>query len=885
MEPIVELLLDPHGVKLFQNIKIDWKTGAILRMPSEVQIAFEQVGVLKGGQLENRGIQLLGRIIVDLEAVATQNEPIGGKYQIRALIASGRNSVTFLGVHTILSRSFVLKFVRPGAAPDLIAALGRLGEVPENTYIVQPVDVFSIDHHTLSGQPVAIDCVVYPYVEGRTLEEFLSESPPLSPYFLEAFIKQISIGLHALERAGVYHGDLHSRNILVTLTGRGSIEFKIIDVSFGLDSASGYGFGKSDFRFFKEHLGRALTVLQRHLPRMSVRKHLGARLFVLIQQILAAETMRFAEVLELLEHNPEFESFTAARDRFIEARFTNPSPLGLLRHEEITDPAVAVALFEPYPELFAALRAFGNALVYGHRGSGKSTYLASLAWFPDVPQSRIEVEEIFGVFFACRQGEFKQYSSDLLTFDPRTTLRVKHVFVLKVIRRVIATLTNAVQHGRLQEPNAYDRLYSYLGQFITDGTLGAYDADLVSPLNNLHAALMRNEIREIDKLFRLEDRSAVTRLLSETDLRDFLQLIRELFARLAATKFYILFDDAGEPNVPREAQRIMNELIRGTNPIYCVKLSAERFSFLLEDTHGKVLEEGHDYSSYDISRSLFLGSGFDPERAKLKLYFETIVAKRLEYWNYQSFKITDYLGEEFYGTEELVRRLAAGRRNAYYAGWETVWQLADRTTRNLLELVSEIFAAGGIEPRSIPRTIPAREQHSAVKRVSERKWKALSYIPGEVHVRGELVSRGKHLYEFTSMFGRVVRAYLTQSSPSTAIAARYDQRLGIERNDTGPLDTDAEDVLENLIRFGVLDDTKTGVALDDHIRKPIYILNRIFCPTFTISYRRDAHLRLSRKKFETFLLEPARFLRKGTRFLEELDEQPAASEMELFHEP
>ncbi|MDA8747392.1 hypothetical protein N9M66_04200, partial [Litoreibacter sp.] len=50
----------------------------------------------------------------------------------------------------------------------------------------------------------------------------------------------------------------------------------------------------------------------------------------------------------------------------------------------------------------------------------------------------------------------------------------------------------------------------------------------------------------------------------------------------------------------------------------------------------------------------------------------------------------------------------------------------------------------------------------------------------------------------------------------------------------------------------------------------IYVLNRIYCPAFNIIYRRDEHLRLSRKKFEGLLIDPESFVKDGTRRLAKL---------------
>ncbi|MEE4208455.1 MAG: hypothetical protein V2I43_04215, partial [Parvularcula sp.] len=69
-----------------------------------------------------------------------------------------------------------------------------------------------------------------------------------------------------------------------------------------------------------------------------------------------------------------------------------------------------------------------------------------------------------------------------------------------------------------------------------------------------------------------------------------------------------------------------------------------------------------------------------------------------------------------------------------------------------------------------------------------------------------------------------------------------------------------------------LDDAKLQHARDDQVKKPVYVLNRIYCPAFGISFVRDEHLRLSREKMEMLLLNPQLFNRQGTAKLRALPE-------------
>ena len=880
VEPLLAFLSRRDSSELLAITRIEWDTGRILSLAPPLRAALEASDCIgtDGSVLNPRGLYLLGRLLIDIEALGEDPQVLQGKYRLVEQLAAGNNSVTFKAINVVVNRPCVLKMIRPGAAPELLSHLQALGVVGGEPYLVHPTDLIPVPYQTLVGDQVNLQCVVYPYVEGQTLADYIKTTPPVSPYFFEAFLRQVGFALAALEAAKAYHGDLHAGNILVTRSAGNVDGFRIIDISFGIGTPSIYRERLSDSMLFQAHLWTALHALQGSLPRISLQKHLGAKLYYLLKVIVEAKKLRFADVLALIEKNQVYLEYLRVREDFIRSRFKEPAPMGLLRYEEITNPAAAVTLFEPYAELFNQLKVFGNALLSGERGSGKSTYLAALAFFPEADSGFVNPEVSLGVFFACRQGEFKLFSAENMTFDSSTRRGIKHVLVLKIIRRVVVTLAGGVANGRLTRPANYAELYAFLRPHIGEVALGPYEGVVVTPLDNLSAALQRNENRALHYLLQGGDPSEGGKLLDELELRQFFEVVRRTIPRLEGTQFVLLFDDAGEPNIPRETQRILNDLVVSVNSVYCVKLSAERYSYELASPDGKALEIPHDYSFFDIGRFLAVGGGREPERVALRDYFRQLLAKRLNHWEYRSAEIESYLGILFQPLDDLVVALARSKRNAYYASWEIVWQLADRTPRNLLELVSEIFAAGNVTPQSPPRVIPARVQNTAIRRVSERRLRALTYLPGGIDTTRGNLPLGRHVFQFATAFGRIAKLYLHRGTGRE----RPDELLAIERNDSTPIAREAEEVLEALMRFGVLDESRYVVARDDRMTKPLYVFNRVFCPAFGISFRRESHLRLSRLKFEAFLLRPLEFVGSGTQFLSEM--RRGEVDLRLFEE-
>ncbi len=210
-------------------------------------------------------------------------------------------------------------------------------------------------------------------------------------------------------------------------------------------------------------------------------------------------------------------------------------------------------------------------------------------------------------------------------------------------------------------------------------------------------------------------------------LLEFFEVIRETFGELSVARFHVLFDDAGSPYVPNNVQRVICDLMLTSNAVFCVKLSAEKLTFSFESSDGKILENGQDYFEHDISQILFIGSGSAGlNREVLERYFREIVEQRLVHFEFKSRSITEYLGDEQLSADRLLKLLALGRKDAYYCGWTTVWNIADRTPRNLLEIVSEIFSVGSVDRDTRPMVVPMRDQDRAIRTISEKRLESLS---------------------------------------------------------------------------------------------------------------------------------------------------------------
>lgn len=311
------------------------------------------------------------------------------------------------------------------------------------------------------------------------------------------------------------------------------------------------------------------------------------------------------------------------------------------------------------------------------------------------------------------------------------------------------------------------------------------------------------------------------------------------------------------------------DLVASTNNVFCVKISAEKTTFELETSDGKPIERVHDVRAYNISSFLYLGGGISPERRNVEAYFRDLLRSRLREFGFASTDIRDYLGDDLVEIDSIVEKLASETRGKpVYCGWQVTWQIADRTTRHLLEIISTIFDAAKVDPKKPASRVSSAIQSKQVLRFSEDKLRGLMFLPGTVEILGKKRGLGKVLYDCAVNFGKVSRYYLRSSSDARAEQSgkrRFDERLAIEIDNSLSLHSDAQRVLDQLVRFAVFDDEQTVMAFDDRTRKPLFIFNRVYCPILAISFRRDSHWRLSSRRFEEFLLDPTDFVRNDDR--------------------
>lgn len=179
-----------------------------------------------------------GKAIVDDIPVTLPN------VEFEKLVDHGANAVVFLGEDTILRRKLAVKIWMPKKNDKRNKYKQAVAEARKLVTLEHP----NVTRVFYAGELEAFPLYVcMEYIEGMTLGEYLAKANP----GIEQRVRVLDDILSTVEycqKAGIYHGDLHDRNIIIT---RGS-KPKIID------------FGTSIFNSDKsKNLKRASCFLQR----------------------------------------------------------------------------------------------------------------------------------------------------------------------------------------------------------------------------------------------------------------------------------------------------------------------------------------------------------------------------------------------------------------------------------------------------------------------------------------------------------------------------------------------------------------------------------------------------------------------------------------------
>lgn len=766
-------------------------------------------------------------------------------------LGKGSTSVTFKAIKEKTGFDIVLKIFKPGVLDHInfMEKIKRMRSLTSVTHLIIPHD-----YGEVRWNGITLNYVEMEYVKGVSLGIFLRSDINIDlEETLTNYVKEVGTVLQAIQESGLNHGDLHENNILMVedelYKERNIFHFKVIDF-IGVNSNEYFRrYELTDMEYFKENF---LKIVKKYAITPSGnldKRKLGERLTHLTEDLTANKYSTFVDVIKSL-------SKALPSRRIID--YEQPFTYLIFETYDVNQP-LWLKRFELESTIYDYFTDFRPLICSGPRGCGKTIYLRFLSFIPkivalgrndpDIGEKIAFFKNIFGIYFACRQGEFKVFSEKSYKFDFPTQLFLKHILVLKIIRRTLSLIDEAYSEKVFATDPRVTDVIEQLSKYLTRKPLMTSTARQ-RPFKELTSILRNEENYCIDMVGEESKYPPQSGFLNEHILIEFFRIIRKGVSELADVKFYIIFDDLSEPQVSVEMQKILNCLISCHNEVYCCKFSTDKYAYTFEDMFGKALQVPHDYTYLDLSNI-----------ENYEQYLERIINRQLDISKYTK-TIKEHLEESPYSPKELVSLLSMrDYGKVKFAGWDLIVQLSSWSVRDALVICETIFKTfgGKRDQDQLKRgetRISVDIQNRAIRKYSEEVYASVINI--------EYV--GKEIFDIVRNFGEISRDFLRREI--TKEGGRRYEVIAVERKDNKKISDRAEDLLRKLIRHSVFLDRGLSFSREQIGLVQKFTMHKKFAPALMISYREREHLRLSKDQLEDFLLKPDEFREKVKKYHE-----------------
>lgn len=812
---------------------------------------------------------ILKEILLNTDSLI--GKKIGQRYIPEKIIGGGSYGTTFKGIDSKLNVPIAIKFLYT-PNPD-----SRWKDEPKKaaTLLSTPtpslVQIRDFDEYVSEDTGERFAYIVYEFVAGETLDDFLSKHQNITQEFILQFIHDICEALAAMHHKGLSHNDLHGRNIMIVspLPFLSSNEKHVKVIDFGLSDVFLGERKSSDRGNLCKILKQFWKINQKYDDKIIEHdKQSSDLLSTLIKKLEDEEVLSEAfGPLEILTQLDRHRETSVLREVTEKTKLTNPFEfLDVIEIPE--DNNLLNDLFVPMP-WFDDLDAFGNSLVSGSRGSGKSMILRYMRFktklqSPEFRKNKIHEIQFVGFYLHCHPSIYLPFSARQIVYSPEISDMILHYIHLQLTHEVIDTLITA---DNLQ--SLYIKAESKSNIFNFINMLLQRESNILSGTDPLHQSrtLLERELKLIQKT--IVENNHFEKRTNVGYLQELCKLLQQEIEYFKNKRFFFLIDDYSYPNVSFEIQKSFNRVIRSKNPVFCFKISTEKFSMDFTDFEGKQLQQNHEYKYVDLGAK-YLTQARDKQ---IRDFMESVLDRRLEQTGIKM--KSREIFEEYDPPKGFAASLADPETTSetFYGGLYIISMLCSGDMRTLLELCKEIFRVAKWDKNN-PTQISIRSQDQAIRGFSRRYLGDIKNYPN-----------GDVLLQIASTFGEISRKYLYEFGTITKSRERYQELIRIEVEGVSPLKSDeARKIYEGLLRYSIFIDAGEGYPRTEELSTRL-IFRRIFTPAFQVSYNNRECLRMNPDAFEDFLLNPkidsvTEFLKDPEKYREKRAENKRKKEMQ-----
>jgi len=360
---------------------------------------------------------------------------------------------------------------------------------------------------------------------------------------------------------------------------------------------------------------------------------------------------------ELLEQLPTYQ---LPSPKTVPVPLPDYNPFGIFRAEDVASVDwINKTFVEPID--FATIISPGNAVIEGHRGSGKSIILQYLN-YPSL-RERQENPNYVGFYVKLQNSYVDTIERRNMSVEEWKGFFL-HYFNLVLGEAILFTIRDLLEKGRISFSNEKEFVERVLFIFFPDLTFG-------KKIENL---------RDLWDIFERE-RNKCARYpppreprLSPHFVYDFIKLLEEYISEFKNKYFYMLVDEYDK--LDDDQQRVVNLYLadRGAPLRYRVsfKVAVKLFEMRYDTIDGKVLDPIDDFQWVPLDR-------FSREKEFIDK-LEEIGYKRLEVYSYKNKSL-----------EEILPSGGQGFEKGDYSGLENILALSSCLVRDFLELIKDML--------------------------------------------------------------------------------------------------------------------------------------------------------------------------------------------------
>jgi tRNA A-37 threonylcarbamoyl transferase component Bud32 len=717
----------------------------------------------------------------------------------------------------------------------------------------------------ISGKKEPFVLLVTEYVDGECLEDYL-KSNVIDASFLNAFVMGMCKALHAMRYHGLYHNDLHARNVMICSPDAGSLEqqgrnVKVVDTGLLSSDLHPIQENMDDHTYFVSHLmsiyNRILDV--RYLLGKTDRKYLSMIKAVLESMMDDDVQRRLYEPSKIKE---EFERAlweAQQKPAYIPAgKPVLKTPFDYIQAEHIVSDQILEALFSDKCPWYEKVRGPDPINLDGPRGCGKSTVFRMLRLKTLLhTKSSEDLQGLtqVGFYIPCASelgGRFACLTEESASKIGREVL---HFFNLVLLREVVDTLREISRRDDAQAVFGWtdwiDRgFHSFMLDLLGMSDKKAERLNGVSRLDHLISVLDQERMNTHMHILREEKHDFATPPSLLSDVTNYLSSNVSYFHN---KRILFLLDDYSLHRVPPSVQKILNQVVWMQVPTYVFKISSEVGGITVEAPVGG--------GSADISREFIevnIGTEYVNlrERTESHEFIEDILNRRLNLAGYKG-NAVGLLGTTQYPNKlPLGAALKAENKKelpgspVYYHGIGCLADLCSGDIATALDILRHIFQAAGVAPTTTS-LIPPRRQHQAIQDFSANLYSSIR----------DFTPYGKKMQQLVHAFGWMSRKLLCEHrGVKSRAGGRLDPyeliRIEVDEDPNLPeLPGVPKQVVQQILRRAIFIELSKGRSRRGVLARRLQ-LRRAYCPAFKATLTHSEPMVLTREKFRHLIDSP-----------------------------